>query len=85
MQPSSAVPRTLALVDQSPVCRPRTLLTPFRDEDAQGWDFDGQPVLSVTNSVAQKPEGSSPHSQQPATDACPEPVESNPHLPSQSP
>jgi hypothetical protein len=31
--------------------------------------------------VAQEPEGSSPHSQQPATGPCPEPVESNPHPP----
>jgi hypothetical protein len=29
--------------------------------------------------VAQEPEGSSPHSQQPANSPCPEPVESNPH------
>jgi hypothetical protein len=35
--------------------------------------------------MAQEPEGSSPHSQQPATGPCPEPVESNPHPPSQSP
>jgi hypothetical protein len=35
----------------------------------------------LTNSVAQEPEGSSRHSQQPATDPCPEPVESNPHPP----
>jgi hypothetical protein len=34
-----------------------------------------------TNSVAQEPEGSSPHSQQPATVPCSEPVESNPHPP----
>jgi hypothetical protein len=40
---------------------------------------------SVTNSVAQEPEGSSPHSQQPATGPCPERVESNPQPPSQSP
>jgi hypothetical protein len=39
----------------------------------------------LTNSVAQEPEGSSPHSQQLATGPCPEPVESNPHTPSQSP
>jgi hypothetical protein len=32
-----------------------------------------------TNSVAQEPEGSSPHSQQPDTGPYPEPVESNPH------
>jgi hypothetical protein len=31
--------------------------------------------------VAQEPEGSSPHTQQPATGPCPEPVESNPHPP----
>jgi hypothetical protein len=30
--------------------------------------------------MAQEPEGSSPHSQQPTTGPCPEPVESNPHL-----
>jgi carotenoid cleavage dioxygenase-like enzyme len=36
-------------------------------------------------SVAQEPEGSSPHSQQPATGPCPETVESNPHPPGQSP
>jgi hypothetical protein len=35
--------------------------------------------------VAQEPEGSSPHSQQPATGPYPEPVESNAHPPSQSP
>jgi hypothetical protein len=39
----------------------------------------------ITNSMAQEPEGSSPHSQQPATGPCPEPVESNPHHPSQFP
>jgi uncharacterized protein with PQ loop repeat len=39
----------------------------------------------LTNSVAQELEGSSPHSQQPATGPCPEIVESNPHPPSQSP
>jgi hypothetical protein len=33
----------------------------------------------LTNSMAQEPEGSSLHSQQPATGPCPEPVESNPH------
>jgi hypothetical protein len=32
-----------------------------------------------TNSVAQETEGSSSHSQQPATGPHPEPVESNPH------
>jgi hypothetical protein len=41
--------------------------------------------VCITNSVAQEPEGSSPHSQQPTTGPCPEPVESNPHTPSQSP
>jgi hypothetical protein len=35
----------------------------------------------LTNSVAQEPESSSPHSQQPATGPCPETVESNPHPP----
>jgi hypothetical protein len=44
-----------------------------------------QPVRNLTNSVAQEPEGSSPHSQQPATGLCPEPVEFNPHQQSQSP
>jgi hypothetical protein len=39
----------------------------------------------ITNSVAQEHEGSSPHSQQPTTGPCPEPVESNPHTTSQSP
>jgi hypothetical protein len=39
----------------------------------------------LTNSVAQEPEGSSPHSQQPATVPCPELVKSNPPPPSQSP
>jgi hypothetical protein len=38
----------------------------------------------ITNSVAQEPEGSTPHSQQPATGPCPEPVESSPHPPNQS-
>jgi hypothetical protein len=39
----------------------------------------------LTNSVAQESQGSSPHWQQPATGPCPEPVESNPQPPSQSP
>jgi hypothetical protein len=38
-----------------------------------------------TNFVAQEPEGSSPHSQQPATGPYSEPAESNPPPPSQSP
>jgi hypothetical protein len=42
-------------------------------------------ITKLTNSVAQEPEGSSPHSQQPATCPYPEPVESNPHPPSQYP
>jgi hypothetical protein len=53
--------------------------------------YSGSPGLKsrlrhtiVTNSVAQEPEDSSPHSQQPAIGPCPEPVESNPHPPSQS-
>jgi hypothetical protein len=39
----------------------------------------------ITNSVAPEPKGSSPHSQQPANDPYPEPGESNPHPPNQSP
>jgi hypothetical protein len=42
-------------------------------------------TISATNSMAQEPEDSSPHSQKPATGPCPETVESNPHPPSQSP
>jgi hypothetical protein len=38
-----------------------------------------------TNSVAPQPEGSSPHSQQPATDPYPEPDESTPHPPTSLP
>jgi hypothetical protein len=38
-------------------------------------------ILSLTNSVVQELECSSPHLQQPATGPCPEPVESNPHPP----
>jgi hypothetical protein len=38
-----------------------------------------------TNSVAPEPEGSSPHSQEPANDPYPEPGESTPHPPNQSP
>jgi hypothetical protein len=38
-------------------------------------------IKYLTNSVEQKPEGSSPHSQQPNTGRYPEPVESNPHPP----
>jgi hypothetical protein len=41
--------------------------------------------LVRTNSVAQEPEGSSPHSQQPTTGPYPEPVESNPQPPRKSP
>jgi hypothetical protein len=33
----------------------------------------------TTNSMAQEPEGSSPHSEQLATGPYPEPAESNPH------
>jgi hypothetical protein len=36
-------------------------------------------VVDLTNSVEQEPEGSSPHSQQPATGPCPELAESNAH------
>jgi hypothetical protein len=35
----------------------------------------------LTNSMAPEPEGSSPHSQQPASDPYPEPAESTPHPP----
>jgi hypothetical protein len=51
------------------------------------WDEEVPSPYTVvlTNSVAQEPEGSSPHSQQPATGPCPETVESNPHPRSQSP
>jgi hypothetical protein len=38
-----------------------------------------------TNSVAPEPEGSSPHSQQPANGPYPEPGESTPHPPNQYP
>jgi hypothetical protein len=40
---------------------------------------------AVTNCVAPEPEGSSPHSQQPANGPYPEPAESTPHTPNQSP
>jgi hypothetical protein len=39
----------------------------------------------LTNSVTPETEGSSPHSQQPANDPCPEPGESTTHPPNQSP
>jgi hypothetical protein len=42
-------------------------------------------TTSHTNSVAPEPEGSSPHSQQPANGPYPEPRESTPHPPKQSP
>jgi hypothetical protein len=42
-------------------------------------------ITKLTNSMAQEPEGSSQHSQQPATGPCPETVEFNPHPRSQSP
>jgi hypothetical protein len=38
-------------------------------------------VFHITNSTAPEPEGSSPHSQQPANGPCPEPGESTPHPP----
>jgi hypothetical protein len=41
--------------------------------------------VQQTNSLAPEPEGSSPHSQQPANDPYPEPGESTPHTPNQSP
>jgi hypothetical protein len=40
---------------------------------------------SITNSVAPEPEGSSPHSQQPANGPYPDPSESTPHPLNQSP
>jgi hypothetical protein len=40
---------------------------------------------SLTHSVVLEPEGSSPHSQQPANGPYPEPGESTPHPPNQSP
>jgi hypothetical protein len=50
------------------------------------WMVNRQGFGIRSNSVAQEPEGSSPHSQQHATGLCPETVESNPPLPpSQSP
>jgi hypothetical protein len=43
-------------------------------------------TFALTNSVAPEPEGSSPHSQQPASGPYPEPGESTPHTPpNQSP
>jgi hypothetical protein len=50
-----------------------------------GRDFDKVRVTGVTNRVAPEPEGSSPHSQQPANGPYPEPAESTPHPPNQSP
>jgi hypothetical protein len=40
---------------------------------------------NLTNSVVPEPEGSSSHSQQSANGPYPEPGESNPHTPNQSP
>jgi hypothetical protein len=45
--------------------------------------INGQ-ISQIRYTVALEPEGSSPHSQQPATGPCPETVESNPHPPRQS-
>jgi hypothetical protein len=45
------------------------------------WQLPSESLPVITNSVAQEPEGSSPHSQQPATGTYLEPVESNPHPP----
>jgi hypothetical protein len=42
-------------------------------------------VQKENNSVAPEPEGSSPHSQQPASDPHPEPRESTPHTPANVP
>jgi hypothetical protein len=44
-----------------------------------------RPKFIIPNSVAQEPEGSSPHSQQPATGPYPESVESNPLPPANLP
>jgi hypothetical protein len=41
--------------------------------------------IHVTHTVAPEPEGSSPHSQQPASGPYPEPAESTPHPLNQSP
>jgi hypothetical protein len=48
-------------------------------------NLNSSSLLSVTNSVAPEPEGSSPHSPEPATDPYPEPGESTPRHPNQSP
>jgi hypothetical protein len=53
-------------------------------EDKMVMNFVKLLTNKLTNYMAQEPEGSSPHSQ-PATGPCPEPVESNPHPPTQSP
>jgi hypothetical protein len=42
-------------------------------------------TVAITNSLALEPEGSSPHSQKPASGPYPEPTGSNLHSPSQSP
>jgi hypothetical protein len=47
--------------------------------------YTGESYQQLTNSVAQEPKGSSPHSQQLATGSYPEPFKSNPHNPSRSP
>jgi hypothetical protein len=63
-----------------------THLSPGGEQGAR-WGPQFRDIVSpqLTNSVAQEPEGSSPHSQQSATGPCPETDESNPHPPSQSP
>jgi hypothetical protein len=43
------------------------------------WNCISKLICTVTNYVAQEPEGSSPHSQQPATSPYSEPVKSGPH------
>jgi hypothetical protein len=61
----------------------------FNETEYEQKAFNGYVSIKTaklkSNSVAQEPEGSSPHSQQPATGTCPELVESNPTPPSQSP
>jgi hypothetical protein len=75
----------------------KTMRILSQNSQSPGWDLNlGPPKYEarglttittfsdLTNSVAQEPEGSSPHSQQPATGPCPEPVESNPPPPPQA-
>jgi hypothetical protein len=54
--------------------------TPLDEWSARRRDLYLHWTTQHINSVAQEPECSSPHSQQPATGPCPEPVESNQHI-----